>query len=68
MPTPSKGPRREVKTRVPEDVREVLEVMAANSGASSLSQYVADLLSSLAGRPDLVREIHQEVMPMPLSA
>jgi len=61
MPTPSKGPRRHYKCRVPVDVD--VERLARHGGCSSVSQFLADIICREAGRPDLVREL-QEVLPL----
>ena len=65
MPTPSKGDRTRVSTRVPRAVDEVLERRWRCSGASSKSQFIADLLAIYAGHNELVVELDQEVLPLP---
>ena len=58
----SKGDRVPVLTRLPRPVCEWLRDEAATR-RTSMSQIVADLVSAAAGRPDLVRELDQEVLP-----
>jgi hypothetical protein len=41
-----------------------IERMAREAGCSSVSQYLADVLCLVAERPDLVRELNQEVLPL----
>ena len=62
MPMPSKGSRRGYFTRVPVEVADLIEQRAEEAGCTSASQYLADLLAVVHGRPDLVRELNQEVM------
>lgn len=62
MPQPSKGKRHDYKVRVPRDV-DVAE-LARRHGCSSVSQYLADLVCQQAGRPELIRELNQELMPI----
>lgn len=59
---PSKGSRRGYVTRVPVEVGDLIEQRAEEAGCSSTSQYLADVLAVLHGRPDLVRELNREVM------
>jgi predicted HicB family RNase H-like nuclease len=63
MARPSKGDRKRLG-RLPADVHEALEKEAVAHGASSVSQYVSDLLCLHVGRRDLVQEISQEVLPL----
>jgi hypothetical protein len=62
MAMQSKGERHEFKARVPVDVD--MEALSRRYGCSSVSQYLADLACIHAGRPDLVRELNQEMMPI----
>ncbi|WP_139277883.1 hypothetical protein [Rhodococcus marinonascens] len=64
MPTPSKGERSRVSTRVPKPVAEELERRRIAAGASSESQFLADLLAAWTGHKDLVVELDQEVLPL----
>ncbi|MFK4362321.1 hypothetical protein ABH939_005856 [Rhodococcus sp. 27YEA6] len=64
MPTPSKGDRTRVSTRVPKAVDDVLERRWRGAGASSKSQFLADLLAIYAGHEELVVELKQEVLPL----
>ena len=50
------------------EVRERLKQKVAESGVSSLSQYVADLLAIHVGMPELARELGQEVLQLPITA
>lgn len=64
MATQSKGPRGRLG-RVPAVVYADLEKRAQDAGASSVSQYVSDLLCLHTGHNDLVRELNkQEVLPI----
>ncbi|HPX37363.1 MAG: Toxin-antitoxin system [Actinomycetota bacterium] len=38
--------------------------MSAAAGTSCVSQYMADLMALHVGRPDLVRELSQEVLTL----
>ena len=62
MPMKSKGDRHEFKARVPIAID--MEAEARRYGCTSVSQYLADLACIQAGRPDLVRELNQEMMPI----
>ena len=64
MPTPSKGDRTRVSTRVPKAVAEELERRWKGAGASSESQFLADLLAAWTGHKELVVELDQEVLPL----
>lgn len=57
MPAHSKGHRKAYTVRPPIEVAPLLEEKLAESGVSSMAQYLADLLSIHAGRPDLAREL-----------
>lgn len=57
MPAHHKGERRLLSVRPPAEVVTVIEKMWRESGVSSVSQYVADIMALHAGRPDLVREL-----------
>ncbi|MGC5163193.1 hypothetical protein C8K36_108244 [Rhodococcus sp. OK519] len=63
MTTPSKGPRTIITSRVPNDVFRILEDRRHAAGVSSVSQYIADLLASYAGRADLIRELDEKALP-----
>lgn len=63
MAMASKGPRTVVTSRVPDDVYKILEDRRRAAGVGSVSQYVADLLASYAGRTDLIRELDQKALP-----
>jgi hypothetical protein len=64
MAMQSKGSRRMYATRIPVEVGDLIERRALEAGCTSTSQYLADLLAVVHGRPDLVRELNQEVMPL----
>lgn len=64
MPSPSKGERERLTTRVPAAVHAELERRRLAAGVSSESQYLADLLSILTGHKELVVELDQEVLPL----
>lgn len=64
MAMQSKGSRRMYATRIPVEVGDLIEQRALEAGCTSTSQYLADLLAVVHGRPDLVRELNQEVMPL----
>lgn len=57
MGRPSKGDRSEVRARVPAEVKKELLRLQSAHGIRSESQLVADLLSQVVGRPDLMREL-----------
>ena len=61
MAPQSKGPRGRLG-RVPAVVYADLEKRAHDAGASSVSQYVSDLLCLHTGHDDLVRELDQGVL------
>jgi predicted DNA binding CopG/RHH family protein len=60
-----KGPRKQVATRIPDDVFAEIRGRSTERGLS-MSQFIADILSAAVGRPDLVRELNsdQESLPM----
>lgn len=62
MAMASKGDRRFLAARIPGEVYSILENQRRDAGVGSLSQYVADLLASHAGRPDLVRELDSKAL------
>jgi len=68
MPQPFKGHRPGQTIRPEPEVRERLKQKVAESGVSSLSQYVADLLAIHVGMPELARELGQEVLQLPITA
>lgn len=59
---PSLGTRVEHKTRVPAAIN--VEHLAKLRGCSNVSQYLADLVCIDAGKPELTRELNQEMMPI----
>lgn len=63
MPAQHKGDRLAHTIRPPREVSDALRAEAAAHGLS-LSQYVADLLALHVGRPDLVREMTAEELPL----
>lgn len=63
MARESKGQRGRLG-RVPSVVYADLEQRAKEAGASSVSQYVSDLLCLYTGHRELVRELDQEVLPL----
>ena len=58
-----KGDRMLLQSRPVREVWDAVHARAADAG-TSVSQYVADLLAEHVGRPDLVRELHREVLPL----
>ncbi|WP_084051813.1 hypothetical protein, partial [Mycobacterium avium] len=67
MPAHHKGDRKPYTVRPPREVASLLEEKFAQSGVSSMAQYLADVLALHADRPDLVRELgkdHKEVLPL----
>lgn len=64
VPQNSKGERKALKARAPMEIIPTIERMAREAGCSSVSQYLADVLCLVAERPDLVRELNQEVLPL----
>ena len=62
MAQPHKGDRALVNARLPLPVFEAVKRTAAEHGIP-MSQYVADVMSVHFGRPDLVRQLDQEVLP-----
>jgi hypothetical protein len=67
MPRESKGDRFAHTVRPPREVSERLRTKAVEAGASSVSQYVADLLAIHVGLPHLVRELGQDKEVLPLA-
>ncbi|ARE34221.1 hypothetical protein A0W34_13585 [Rhodococcus sp. BH4] len=59
----SKGNRRFLGARVPQEVYEILEDQQREAGVGSLSQFIADLLAGYTGRPDLIRELDKKALP-----
>lgn len=57
------GSRTYIKVRVPEIVAVCLRKLAAEHNTNP-SQACADLLAIAVGHPELVRELHEEVMPL----
>ncbi|MBY6389191.1 MULTISPECIES: hypothetical protein [Rhodococcus erythropolis group] len=62
MPTPSKGDRHRVSTRLPLPVAEALNKLRMNAGVSSESQFLADVLALVTGHSELVVELDQEIL------
>ncbi|OBB14671.1 hypothetical protein A5731_13005 [Mycolicibacterium conceptionense] len=62
MPQPYKGERRPVLVRPVDEVFAELEKLRQEAGVKSMSQYIADLLAMHVGRPELARELNQEVL------
>jgi hypothetical protein len=60
---PHLGPRHVVTTRLPEAVREAVDAAAAERGIDR-STYLADVIAAHVGRPDLVRHLDKEVLPL----
>jgi len=53
----------DVTVRVPVPVRQAVEAAAARHGISR-STYLADVISAHVGRPDHIRRLDKEVMPL----
>lgn len=64
----SKGHRKAPTVRLPEELIEILQKGRAETGTSSFSQYVADVLAIHVGRPDLARELNNPQGVLPLTA
>lgn len=68
MPSKSKGVRAHYTVRPPIEIAPLLEEKLRQSGCSSMSQWLADLLVIAAGRPDLALELGKttdaEVLPL----
>ncbi len=62
MAQPHKGDRDQVAARLAHPVYVAVKSAAAQRGMP-ISQYVADVLAAHVGRPDLVRQLDQEVLP-----
>ncbi|WP_231513458.1 toxin-antitoxin system [Mycobacterium paragordonae] len=52
-----------LQSRPVREVWDAVHALAAEAG-TSVSQYVADLLAEHVGRPDLIRELNKEVLPL----
>lgn len=63
MAQPHKGQREQIKVRADASVYARLREMAAERG-TSVSQLSADLLAIAVGRPEAVRELDKEVLPL----
>lgn len=61
-----KGPRRQIATRVHDDVFDVVRDRSTARGLS-MSQWIADVLAEYVGRPDLVRELNRNSEELPLA-
>lgn len=59
MAQPWKGPRDQLKCRVPSEVYLQLKIMAAERGVF-VTDVAADLLSQAIGRADLVTHLNRE--------
>ncbi|PQM44999.1 hypothetical protein C1Y40_04838 [Mycobacterium talmoniae] len=57
-----KGPRKQIASLLDPWVRAVM-VALAERHTLSVSQYIADLLATHVGRPDLVRDLQQPTIP-----
>lgn len=64
----SKGQRKKPSIRMPEELIDILERGRFESGVSSFSQYVSDVLAVHVGRPDLARELTKPQEELPLTA
>ncbi|WP_143546799.1 hypothetical protein [Rhodococcus sp. 06-235-1A] len=68
MPMPSKGDRTSLTVRLPSELIDTLKAQRSSAGATSLSQYVADLIAIASDREDLARELNrareQGVLPL----
>ena len=60
MPMPSKGDRTSLTVRLPSELIETLKTQRSSAGATSLSQYVADLIAIASDREDLALELNRE--------
>ena len=67
MPAHHKGDRKAYTVRPPREVVPLLDEKFAQSGVSSMAQYLADVLALHAGRPDLVRELDRDKGVLPLA-
>ena len=67
MAQPHKGPRRQVISRMPEAVYALIAAAARESGVSSPSQYIADVMAEHVGRADLARELGLRAEGLPLA-
>ncbi|MDR6912954.1 hypothetical protein J2W54_004967 [Rhodococcus fascians] len=70
MPMPSKGDRKPLTVRLPSELIKSLEAQRSSAGATSLSQYVSDLLAIASDREDLALELnrHRDQGVLPLTA
>lgn len=62
MPQPHKGERRPVLVRPMDPVFTELDKLRQAAGVSSMSQYIANVLAVHVGKPELARELNQEVL------
>ncbi len=65
---PHKGPRKQIGMRIPEEIHNLLRDCGKQYGASSTSQFTADVLCLVMGRPDLAREIQDPTLARSLRA
>ena len=59
MPIPSKSDWVSLTVRLPSELIETLETQRSSAGATSLNQYVADLIAIASDREDLALELHR---------
>lgn len=68
MPMPSKGKRKPVTVRIPEELIPMLEELQSSAGVKSMGQYLADTIAIVNGREDLALELnrpqYQGVLPL----
>ena len=64
---PSKGERRLIASRVPEQVADAI-YNAADEQGITISEYVADLLSVAHGYPPTSKPAHKNQEALPISA
>lgn len=62
MPQPHKGVRRPGLVRPMDPVFTELDKLRQVAGVSSMSRYIADVLAVHVGKPELARELNQEVL------
>lgn len=68
MPMPSKGERKPLTVRIPQELIKTLEEQQSSAGVTSLGQYLADLIAIVNDREDLALELNrpqnQGVLPL----
>lgn len=62
MPTPHKGDRHPVMVRLERPIYESVKKRVRSCGASSVAQYIADLVALDTGHPDRVRDLHKKAI------